>query len=356
MKTPWVRFVLSIVISLLILWFLFQLISDEQNPINFGDLFGILADVSPSVFIIFIVVHLVGVVLRTFRFQILIKVADPEATPSFVPLALVTLVRNMTVDMLPARIGELFYVGLLNRGLGVRLDACFSSLAISMWFDIMVIIPLVFGLFLYPVLDAGMQTRLLVIALMLVFICAVGLLILYPGLDILAKWLQRLGPGESRVRGAVQNFVSQFADSVKRSLTGQTIVKVFLLTVGVRFCKYSSIALLFTGRADAGFPELVGADPPAIVIGLLASEAGASLPIPTFMSFGTYEAGGLAAFAMLGLPTAAAGLALFTIHVVTQLVDYSLGGAAFIVFLLMTGLTVSAVTNLEKGRGTTRGS
>ena len=149
---------------------------------------------------------------------------------------------------------------------------------------------------------------------------------------------------------AVQNFVRQFAESVKRSLTGQTIVAVFLLTVGVRFCKYSSIAFLFTGIADVGFPELAGASPAAIVTGLLASEAGASLPIPTFMSFGTYEAGGLAAFAMLGLPTAAAGLALFTVHVVTQLVDYSLGGVAFVLFLLMTGLTMSAVTNLDKGK------
>lgn len=348
MKNPWFRLFVSVVVSLLLLWFLLQLIRDESNPISFYDVINILGDVSPRTFVLFFVIHMIGIVLRTFRFQVLIRAAQTGVTPSFLPLTLVALVRNMTVDMLPARAGELFYVGLLNRGLGVRLDACFSSLAISIWFDIMVIIPLVFGLILYPVLDTGTQTRLLVVAIVLVFICAVGILILYPGLDITAKWLQRFSAGDSKLLNALQKFVSQFSDSVKRSLTRRSIAKVFLLTVGVRFCKYSSIALLFTGIADAGFPELSGTDPGSIVIGLLASEAGASLPIPTFMSFGAYEAGGLAAFAMLGLPTAAAGLALFTIHIATQLVDYSFGGVALVLFLLITGMTPSAIGNLKK--------
>ena len=346
MKHPWIRLALSIVVSLLILWLLLQLISDAQNPISFGDVTAILGEVSVEIFALFFIIHLLGIVLRTFRFQILIKAADADGVPSLAALSLVTLVRNMTVDMLPARIGELFYVGLLNRGLNVRLDVCFSSLAISMWFDVLVIIPLIFGLVVYPIIDAGVQTRLLVVAVVLVIACAVGLLILYPGLEIMARWLQRFSTGDSKLIKALKKFVGEFAQSVKRSLTWQTIIKIFLLTVGVRFCKYSSIALLFSGIAAAGFPELAGIDPASIVIGLLASEAGASLPIPAFMSFGTYEAGGLAAFAMLGLPTAAAGLALFSVHLVTQLVDYSIGGVAFVVFLLITGMGLSAVRNI----------
>lgn len=348
MKNPWFRFILSVGVSLLILWLLFLLISDEQNPISFNDVLRILGDVPASVFLVFFLIHILGVVLRTFRFQVLIRAAETGVVPPFMPLMLVAFVRNMTVDMLPARVGELFYVGLLNRGLGVRLDACFSSLAVSMWFDIMVIIPLIFGLILYPILDAGVQTGLFVIAIVLVFVCVLGILILHPGLEIIARWLQRYSSGDSKFLSAIQKFVSQFSVSVKRSLTRQTIVKVFLLTVGVRFCKYSSIALLFTGIAQAGFPELSGADPGVIVIGLLASEAGASLPIPTFMSFGTYEAGGLAAFTMLGLPSAASGLALFTVHIVTQLIDYSIGGAAFLLFMLVTGTSLSAIGKLKE--------
>ena len=346
MKNHWVRLVISIFVSVLILWLLFKLISNESNPLTLEDITRVLGDVSLVVFLSFFVIHMLGVVLRTIRFQLLIRATQSEVVPAFIPLSLVTLVRNMTVDLLPARVGELFYVGLLNRGLGVRLDSCFSSLAISIWFDVMVIIPLVFGLVLYPILETGVQQRLLLIAVVLVFVCAVGILILYPGLGIVARWLNRFRSDSKLIRG-LQSFVSQFSESVRLSLNRRTILKTFFLTVGVRICKYSSIILLFTSIADAGFPELAEADPGSILVGLLASEAGASLPIPTFMSFGTYEAGGLAAFAMLGLPIASAGLALFTIHLITQAVDYTLGGIAFAVFVMITRVKSFAISDLK---------
>lgn len=346
MKNQWLRLVISVFVSVLMLWLLFKLISDETNPIGLEDITRVLGDVSFAAFSSFFVIHILGVVLRTVRFQLLIKATQSEIVPTFLPLSLVTLVRNMTVDLLPARLGELFYVGLLNRGLRVRLDSCFSSLAISIWFDVMVIIPLALGLVLYPILDAGIQQRLLLMAVVLVFVCVVGILMLYPGLGIVAKWLSRLD-GESKLLRSLQTFVSQFSESVKLSLNRDTILKTFFLTVGVRICKYSSIILLFAGIADAGFPELAGADPGSILIGLLASEAGASLPVPTFMSFGTYEAGGLAAFAMLGLPIESAGLALFTVHLVTQAVDYTLGGVALVFFVLLTRIKPTAISQLK---------
>ena len=346
MKNYWFRLVVSLFISVLILWFLLNLISDEENPIGLHDVTRVLGEVSLATFLLFFVIHLLGVILRTVRFQLLIKATRSEVVPTFWPLTLVTLVRNMTVDLLPARLGELFYVGLLNRGLGVRLDSCFSSLTISIWFDVMVIIPLVLGMLLYPVLDVGIQQRLLLVVVILIVVCGVGILILYPGLSIVARWLNRFD-SSSKFSHKIQTFVSQFSESVKLSLNRETIFKTFFLTVGVRVCKYSSIILLFLGIANAGYPDLTGADPGSILVGLLASEAAASLPIPTFMSFGTYEAGGLAAFAMLGMPVATAGLALFTVHLTTQAVDYSLGGLAFVLFVLVTRTSPSTLAALR---------
>ena len=343
MKRHGLRILFSVSASVLILWFLFNLVSDESNPVGISDLTRILTEVPVTMFLAYLGIHLVGVVVRTMRFRVLIQAAQSETVPGFVPLALVTLVRNMTVDMLPSRVGELFYVGLLNRGLGVRLDSCFSSLAVSVWFDVMVIIPLVGALILYPALDANVQKNLLVLIVLLLFVCVIGILILYPGLGLAAKWLGRFTDSDSRLLRKLNTFVSQFAESVKDSLGWGTVLKTFFLTVGVRFCKYSSIVILFSAIARAGFPELADADPASILIALLASEAGASLPIPTFMSFGTYEAGGLIAFSMLGMPVAAAGLALFAIHLVTQAVDYTLGGISLIVFMAITGMSPSRI-------------
>ena len=49
---------------------------------------------------------------------------------------LVTGIRNMVVDMFPSRLGELGYIGLLNKGYGVKLEHCTSSLAISIAYDL----------------------------------------------------------------------------------------------------------------------------------------------------------------------------------------------------------------------------
>lgn len=349
MRQGWLKLIASIGVSVLILWLLFRFISDEANPLTVEDLMRVLGGIPASTFLAFLAIHLVGMVFRTFRFQILIAATGSEVKPSFWPLWLITLVRSMTVDMLPARLGELFYVGLLNRGLGVRLEHCFSSLAISIWFDLMVIIPLILGLLLYPALEAGMQQRLLVISVMLIAICAIGIFILHPGMSIVARWIGRFPESNSRLIGWARRFVNEFADSIESSLTQGTIVKTFLLTVGVRFCKYSSISLLFVGIANSSFPSLTGADPVSILVALLASEAGASLPVPTFMSFGSYEAGGLAAFSMLGFPLADAGLALFSVHIATQSVDYTMGAVAFVLFLMITGMRPSMMKDLHKG-------
>jgi len=331
----------SVSVSVLILWFLFKLVRDESNPVGIADLADIFGKTSATMFLVFLAIHLAGVAVRTLRFRVLIEAAHSDQLPGFVPMTLVTLIRNMTVDMLPSRAGELFYVGLLNRGLGVRLDACFSSLAVSIWFDIMVIIPLVLALVLYPVFDASLQQKLLVLAGVLLVICATGIMILYPGLALIARWLNRFAGSDSAVLKKLSSFVSQFANSVKDSLGRRTVIKTFFLTVGVRLCKYTSIVILFTAIARAGFPELADADPGSIVIALLASEAGASLPLPTFMSFGAYEAGGLAAFSILGMPVSTAALALFAVHVVTQMVDYTLGGISFVAFLMITDMKPS---------------
>lgn len=348
MKNHWLKLVTSVFVSVLILWLLLKLISDESNPLDLDDLKRVLSNISASTWLVFLAIHFIGIALRTIRFRVLIQATHSEVVPSFLPLSLVTLVRNMTVDMLPARLGELFYVALLNRGLGVGLGSCFSSLAISIWFDIMVIAPLVLGLLIYPMLGAEIQQRLWVIAVLLVFACVIGILILRPGLGIAAKWLNGFSDVQSRTLASVQSFVDQFAESVDRSLNRATVIKTFVLTVGVRICKYSSIVLLFEGIAAASFPGLVDADSGTILVALLASEAGASLPVPTFMGFGAYEAGGLAAFSMLGLPLAEAGLSLFSVHIATQTVDYTVGAMAAVVFLMITGMKPSMINDLSK--------
>jgi hypothetical protein len=57
----------------------------------------------------------------------------------------------------------------------------------------------------------------------------------------------------------------------------------------------------------------------------------ASLPLPTIMSLGPYEAAGAAGFAFwLGLPRELATLAVTAFHVLSQVHDYGLGLLALV--------------------------
>ncbi|MGB5984751.1 MAG: hypothetical protein WBG37_05545, partial [Desulfobacterales bacterium] len=72
-----------------------------------------------------------------------------------------------------------------------------------------------------------------------------------------------------------------------------------------------------------------------VLTALLSAEGAASLPLPAFMGFGTYEAGGTAALTLLGLSAAVALAIMLALHVLSQIIDYTLGATAAVLFLLL---------------------
>ncbi len=83
----------------------------------------------------YVALYVLTVWLRAVRFRLLIRAAGERQPPSLLHVGLATQVRNMMVDLFSARIGELSYVAMLNRGYSVSAAACVSSLAISFVFD-----------------------------------------------------------------------------------------------------------------------------------------------------------------------------------------------------------------------------
>ena len=103
---------------------------------------------SLAVFGGFILLSLVGIWLRSIRYRILIKAAlAPEdrvesQLPGRKTMFLITAVRSMVVDLLPARLGEIIYVVLLKRYTQTRVPAGLSSLLFAMLLDIAVLAPI----------------------------------------------------------------------------------------------------------------------------------------------------------------------------------------------------------------------
>lgn len=277
-----------------------------------------------------------AVLLRAWRYRLLLGASSGGAAPGLWPLGLITLVSNLFVDLLPARSGSLAYIVFLNRKLRVALPACVSSFAYAFIFDILGMLPL-FGLAIWlhgrQTGQAGWELYGLLAALGLLAVLAVVLLERGLGwAGALSAWLgRRLGgrPGRLLVKAAAQ--ASAMAHDVARVRRAGVLGRLLLVSVGVRFCKYLGLYLLMIGIAGHFGPAVLAAlSFPLVLFALLVSEATASLPVSGIAGFGAYEGVMAATLLAVGLDQTQAAMIPFGLHLTTQLIDYSLGGLALI--------------------------
>ena len=118
--------------------------------------------------------------------------------------------------------------------------------------------------------------------------------------------------------------------------------KVLVLTVAVRGLKYIGLLILFYSVAGGSFPQLLEIGNLKILAAMIASEMTATLPIPTLMSFGAWEVGGMTFMALFGAAPQESLIALIALHIQTQAVDYGLGLAALYLLFSPGGLTARA--------------
>jgi len=282
----------------------------------------------------YFVLNFIGLILRTFRYHILIKATGEKNTPTILHLGAVTGVRNMMVDLLPARIGELIYVALLNRGYQVSASNCLSSLSIAVVFDFIALgtIILLSGLLLAIIGTSALWLwSTFLVVLILVSIAALGFTVILPKFN---EFFSNYQFNNSILNG-LQNFTTQLNQSVEACRKAGVFTSVFMLSFAIRSVKYGGLFLLFMAVASPAFPELSEASWEKILGALVGAEISASLPVPTLMSFGTYEAGGTLAFSALGFSEADSFLSLLGVHIWSQSIDYGLGLICFLVIILL---------------------
>ncbi|MGI9316692.1 MAG: hypothetical protein ACR2QW_05115, partial [bacterium] len=91
----------------------------------------------------------------------------------------------------------------------------------------------------------------------------------------------------------------------------------------------------FMAVAEPSLPAIAEAAKETVFAAIVGAEIGASLPVPTFMSFGTYEAGGTLVFSLLGISEQDGLLALLGVHIWSQMFDYSIGGCCLVLVILL---------------------
>ena len=332
-----IRILYSAAISFGVIALIFRLVSASHPGVSAAQVVGAVRNASLAAVGIYLLCQLLQAFLRSVRYGVLLKAGGEQNVPSLFHLYLTTMTRNMLVDMLPARLGELSYIAMLNKGYRVRGEDCVSSLALSMLFDFVALLLIAAVIIALPVLGQSTHQLLLIsTGILLVITLAGWMALLYaPGwisAKLRAVRFQR--PALNRMFG----FLHRLADAFTFTRRSGRLTAVVALSLGVRLVKYAGLYLLFAGIAPAFGGHFAEASPVAVIIALITAEGTASLALlPTFMSFGTYEAGGLAALTLLGFPADVSIVMMLSMHVLSQFIDYTLGGMALVVFTFSAG-------------------
>lgn len=350
MKKSIIKFVVSIIVSIFLVGLLLNLVSGEHGDVSIATI----VDAAKSAIMFYIAIYLVCQLFQTFfraaRAKILLKSAGTEV--KLTPMILVTFVRGAFVDMLPARIGELSYVALLKRGCGIAVADGLSSLSISVLFDFIGLL-LVFAVALPLATNSISLVGSVIMLILLCIVGGVGIFYILPYFGRLAERIRDRFTSLPKFMVVLLNLLADTATSVVAVRKSGKLLQVLLLSVCVRACKYIGLLFLFQSVVIPLSAELAAASSSQVVLALIGAEGSAALPVPSFMSFGTYETGGISAFKLMGFGEESLKfvvIAMFAMHFISQIIDYSLGAISLIAFVWKTDSKAEASENTKSDK------
>jgi len=283
----------------------------------------------------FLLASLATSFFRAWRYSVLLGAVGYQ--PKRLSLYLVTLVRNLFSDLLPARIGTLMYVYLVTNRLGVPLAAASSSFSLAFIFDFIAIAPLLLiaTLTLAP---GGAISFGWLLAGSLIF-GALSLLALFAlpwSLKFIREFLQKRSQSDSadgflgRAITGLRHIEKAVIESIKAKVYFQTLC----LSVLVRLGKYSTLYLLLYAMLKPLGYSVVSLPPAKVFLGLVSAELAASLPIAGPAGLGAYQGAWAFTFALLGYEQSIAKATSVSHHLFTQAYGYSLGTLAMLLLCL----------------------
>ncbi|PID74180.1 MAG: hypothetical protein CSB32_02115 [Desulfobacterales bacterium] len=109
--------------------------------ISLGEVVALIGNVDRAALLMFVTLSFGMSFFRTWRYGLLLGLSGYQ--PTKISLFLVVLVRNFFSDLLPARLGTLVYVFIVNTRLGIPWGPATSSFALAFLFDLLAMAPLI---------------------------------------------------------------------------------------------------------------------------------------------------------------------------------------------------------------------
>jgi len=283
----------------------------------------------------FLAIAFTGAVLRAWRYRWLLR---PQSI-GWGDILLVTFIRNLFVDLLPARIGSLSYVYLINKTLKRPFEAAASSFVLAFILDFLTLSPFL----VFSVLAVGLGSSALSSSAMMLLAClffAVVFLVFWK-VTSLARfflrvyiWLLRAfhqekkrwaSSGEEKIRATMVE--------LQRMKEEKKAWALYLLSLAIRMAKYGSLYfLVFSLMRSHGF-SLTDLDFPTVILGITGAELTSILPVKGIGGFGTWESAWSLTLVLMGFDTRTAVLSS-GIHLITNLFEYILGILGILLFSL----------------------
>ena len=310
----WGALAASLAVTAAVFGYLFS----EVPPRRFVETIRTLA---PRPLVAFACLFALGVLARALRFWVLLGRTVPLQL-----VVIITLARNLFIDLLPSRLGEVSYVYLIAKRAQRPVEDGVATVVLAAALDVIVLVPLLLMALVAVGSRYAVPTAWLVIAGLC--LAGVGLWALRASGPIARTAAERLSRHGGRLAGRAAARLELLSTSLERARTG--LWTALALTVLVRVCKYGAIycsllaimlPLGYLAEQLAFFPLFLAA---------VSAELSTTLPVHGLAGFGTYEAAWVFSMVQLGYPREHAILSGVVGHAISQVLEYSAGLAALL--------------------------
>jgi uncharacterized membrane protein YbhN (UPF0104 family) len=317
--------VLSFILSIALIWILLSQIKFEDFVQTFTHIY------LPGLFAFF-AIALLAAALRAWRYRVLLQ---PQRI-SWGNIFLVTFIRNLFVDLFPARIGSLSYVYILNKSLKYSFESAASSFVVAFVLDFLTLSPFLVLSILAVGLGATSLSNMTLLVFSLFFFILL-FLVFWRMIQIafiflnFYQWLLKVCKQQSKkwAETSVKK-IRLTIDELTRIRRRKIDWPLFILSLGIRLAKYLSLYfLLFSLLRSHGF-FLENLSFFKVILGITGAEMSSALPIKGIGGFGTWESAWTLTLMLLGFEKRIAILSS-SIHLITNIFEYVLGISSILI-------------------------
>jgi uncharacterized membrane protein YbhN (UPF0104 family) len=312
--------VVSLAVSVLLMGLLFSKIQTRDLAQTLSNIYW------PALFL-YIGISLFSSWLRAWRYKWLLHPRPITWGNMF----LVTFIRNCFDDLLPARIGSLSYIYVLNRRLGFSFESAASTFVVAFVYDFLTLSPFLASAIIVVGLGTSAVSTPGLLALSLLFFLILFIIIwqIIPILRVLLRIYQfflKLFKADQK-QGARHSIVKlrMTLDSLAEIQAKKIYAPLFLLSLLIRLGKYISLYfLLFALLKSHGF-LLKDLSFWKTILGITGAEMTSALPVKGLAGFGTWESAWAVAFRLMNFEAGLAIISGIGVHLITNLFEYGLG-------------------------------